>query len=243
MFELAKKGTLFLDEIGDISFSLQAKMLRVLQEHEIMRVGGIKSIAVDARIIAATNKDLSDMVRQGSFREDLYYRLNVVSIEIPPLRERKEDIPLLTLHFLEKINRKYSFSKRISPEVIDGFLMYPWPGNIRELENVTERMLVMTEEDEIQINHVPSYIRNAVVPADDQPLLLDHMPLKKAMERMERQVIELALKKHGSTRKVARALKVNQSTIVRKIKKYQLSALCDDLDELTNPFEDMAVRI
>ncbi|MFZ2445747.1 MAG: sigma 54-interacting transcriptional regulator [Syntrophobacteraceae bacterium] len=243
MFELAKDGTLFLDEIGDISFKLQAKLLRVLQDQQIRRVGGIKPIQVDARIITATNKNLQAMVLEGSFRDDLYYRLNVVSIDIPPLRERKEDIPLLVLQFIDRMNKKYSFRKRISAEVIDGFLMYPWPGNIRELENVTERMLVMTEENEIKINHVPVNVRDHIVPIEkERSGQLVQMPLRRALERMERQLIEQTLQKYGTTRKAAQALKVNQSTIVRKIRKYKLSALCRDL-ETASPFEDPTFRI
>ncbi len=243
MFEMAQEGTLFLDEIGDLSFNLQAKLLRALQDHEIMRVGGLKPIPIDVRIVAATNKDLEKMVEQGVFRNDLYYRLNVVTIKVPPLRDRKEDIPLLTLRFVEKINVKYSFDKRISPDVIDGFLMYPWPGNIRELENITERMLVMTEEKEISIRHVPACIRNHIILSGERPVSLGLMHLKEAVERTERQLIEQALKKHGSTRKVARALAINQSTVVRKIRRYGLSSLCREETEAINPFEDMRFRI
>ncbi len=243
MFEMAKKGTLFLDEIGDISFSIQAKLLRALQDHEIIRVGGLKPISVDARIIAATNKNLKEMVKAGSFREDLYYRLNVVSIEIPPLRKRKEDIPLLVQHFVEKINRKYQFAKRVVPEIIDNFMLYSWPGNIRELENVIERMLVMTEEELINVMHLPVYIRKQVHPGSDNVVLYDNIPFKRAIERTERQLLEQAVKKHGSTRKVAKALRINQSTVVRKIKKYGLGSLCQDLDEPENPFEDLKFRI
>ncbi|MHC1724584.1 MAG: sigma-54 interaction domain-containing protein [Syntrophobacteraceae bacterium] len=239
MFEMAKKGTLFLDEIGDISFNLQAKLLRALQEHEIMRVGGLKPISVDARIIAATNKNLKEMVKDESFRDDLYYRLNVVSIEIPPLRDRKEDIPLLVLHFVEKLNSKYHFTKRISSEVIDDFMLYRWPGNIRELENVIERMMVMTEEEQIKTMHLPVYIRSQVHSSTEEVILPENIPFKSAVERAERQLLEQALKKHGSTRKVARALLINQSTVVRKIKKYGLSSLCQDLDDSSNLFEDM----
>ena len=242
MFEMAKKGTLFLDEIGDISFNLQAKLLRALQEHEIMRVGGLKPIPVDARIIAATNKNLKEMVRAETFRDDLYYRLNVVSIETPPLRERKEDIPLLVLHFVEKINSKYHFTKRISSEVIDSLMLYRWPGNIRELENVIERMLVMTEEEQIKPMHLPVYIRNQVRSNNENVILPENIPFKRAIERAERQILEQALKKHGSTRKAARALQIDQSTVVRKIKKYGLSSLCLDADDSScNLFEDIRI--
>jgi PAS domain S-box-containing protein len=243
MFEMAKKGTLFLDEIGDISFNLQAKLLRALQDHEIMRVGGLKPIPVDARIVAATNKNLEEMVKAGSFREDLYYRLNVVSIEIPPLRERKEDIPLLVLHLLEKINKKYQLNKRVNSEVIDNFMTYSWPGNIRELENVIERVLVMTEKDEIQARHLPAGLRDQLFSGGEKVVLNENISFKRAIEQAERQLLEQALKKHGSTRKVAKALKINQSTVVRKIKKFNLSALCHDLDEPASPYEDLKFRL
>lgn len=235
LFEMAQEGTLFLDEIGDISLNLQAKLLRALQDHEIMRVGGLKPVQIDVRIITATNKDLDEMVKRGSFRDDLFYRLNVVSIKIPPLRERKEDIPLLAMHFVEKINAKYAFNKRLSPEIIDGFLMYPWPGNIRELENVTEQMLVMTEEDEIRIVHVPLCIRNFIHPVHEGRRRLDRMPLRRAVEHAERQVIEQALRKYRSTRNVAKALAVNQSTVVRKIQKYGLSSLFQETRDIADP--------
>jgi PAS domain S-box-containing protein len=242
MFELAEKGTLFLDEVGDISLNLQVKLLRVLQDHTVMRVGGLKPIPVDARIIAATNKNLRDLVAGGSFREDLFYRLNVVSIEIPPLRGRKEDIPLLALHFLEKISKRYEFNKRFSPGIIDAFLAYSWPGNIRELENVIERMLVMTEEEEIGSRHLPVYIRNHLLPDDAKVVLSENVPFHKAIEQAEKQLLEQALKKYGSTRKIASALKVNQSTIVRKMQKYKI-AINQVPEENGICFEDLLMRI
>ena len=243
MFELAEKGTLFLDEVGDVSLNLQVKLLRVLQDHEIIRVGGLKPIAVDARIVAATNKHLRDLVASGSFREDLFYRLNVVSIEIPPLRRRREDIPLLALHFLEKISKRYQFSRRFSPCIIDAFLAYSWPGNIRELENVIERMLVMTEEEEIGPDHLPTYIRNYLTPGEERMVFSENMPFQKAIEQAERQLLEQALKKYGSTRKIASALKVNQSTVVRKMKKYKIIATSQDSDANGTYFEDLRMRI
>ena len=243
MFEMAEKGTLFLDEIGDISIRLQAKLLRAIQDHQIIRIGGLKPIAIDARIMAATNRDLDKMVQAGSFREDLYYRLNVVAIEIPPLRERKEDIPLLVLHFLKKINGKYRFQKRIASEVVDGFMMHQWPGNIRELENVIERMLVMTEEEEITAKHLPLNLQSHVYPHGKPPDVHENLPFKKVMERTEKHLLEKAIRTHGSTRKVARALKINQSTVVRKLKKYNLSSLCREHDEPESPFEDLKFRL
>jgi len=242
MFELAEKGTLFLDEVGDISMNLQVKLLRVLQDHELVRVGGLKPIPVDARIVAATNRNLRDLVAAGSFREDLFYRLNVVSIEIPPLRGRKEDIPLLALHFLEKISKRYEFNKRFSPGIIDAFLAYSWPGNIRELENVIERMLVMTEEEEIGSRHLPIYIRDHLIPDEGKMVLSENVPFHKAIEQAEKQLLEQALKKYGSTRKIASALKVNQSTIVRKMKKYKI-ATGQDTDGNGNCFEALVMRI
>ena len=222
MFELAERGTLFLDEVGELSLNLQVKLLRVLQHHEVSRVGGLKPVPVDARIIAATNKDLMEMVKLERFRDDLYYRLNVVTIDVPPLRERKEDIPLLTVHFLDNINKKYNFNKIFSSEVIDRFLEYSWPGNIRELENAIERMVVMTNEKEIQSQHLPLTIRNNVH-SEVNVVLSEPVSLKCAVEQLEEQLIKQALKKYGSTRKAARALKVDQSTIVRKTQKYNLT--------------------
>ena len=221
MFEMANRGTLFLDEIGDISFNLQGKLLRALQDQLIMRVGGVKPISVNVRIIAATNKNLQSMMTAGSFRDDLYYRLNVVSIEIPPLRERLEDIPLLSLFFLDRINKKYHYNKCISPDVIEHLLTYYWPGNIRELENVIERMMVMTEDAEIQTKHLPFNIKNQAFSED----LGEGINLKQSIESTERQLFERALTKYKSTREIAKALNIDQSTVVRKMKKHKLLCL------------------
>ncbi|MEA4838389.1 MAG: sigma 54-interacting transcriptional regulator, partial [Rhodospirillaceae bacterium] len=159
MFELAQGGTLFLDEIGDMPPFLQVKLLRALQEKEIMRLGGTKSISVDVRIIAATHRDLTEMLKKGGFREDLYYRLMVVPIHLPPLRERKEDLPALVAFFLDKYNRKMRLNKKIGSEAMDVMLRYSWPGNIRELENVIERMIVTSESDLITVGHLPEDMR------------------------------------------------------------------------------------
>lgn len=232
MFELAERGTLFLDEVGELSLNLQVKLLRVLQHHEVSRVGGLKPIPVDARIIAATNKDLMEMVKMERFRDDLYYRLNVVSIDVPPLRERKEDIPLLSVYFLDKINKKYNFNKYFFSEVIDRFLEYSWPGNIRELENVIERMVVMTDDKEITTQHLPLTIRNnahSVV----NVIFPEQTSLKSAVDELEKQMIKQALKKYGSTRKAARVLGVDQSTIVRKSQKYNI-AISEDFHKIYN---------
>jgi DNA-binding NtrC family response regulator len=155
-FELAHGGTLFLDEAGDIPMAMQAKLLRVLQERHFERVGGNQTVEVDVRVIAATNRDLRRMVREGRFREDLYYRLNVVKIEIPPLRERREDIPLLARHFCEKYARPGEPPKQISPEAMERLLTHRWPGNIRELENAVERACVTCRGPAIDVEHLPS---------------------------------------------------------------------------------------
>ncbi|HET6460073.1 MAG TPA: sigma 54-interacting transcriptional regulator [Syntrophales bacterium] len=225
MFELAHEGTLFLDEIGDIPYSLQGKLLRALQDREIMRIGGLKPTYVDVRIVAATNKNLEEMVKKGTFRDDLYYRLNVVSIDIPPLRERKEDIPIFVLHFLDKMNKKHQYNKRIAPEVVDVLMLYPWPGNVRELENVVERMIIMTEGDEITIKHLPIQIKSQITP--EAINVTGDNSFKTTIEQTEMQLLMQALQNHKSTRAIAKAMKINQSTVVRKLKKYNLSSPAD----------------
>ena len=222
MFELANEGTLFLDEVGDIPYSLQGKLLRALQDHEIMRIGSVKPTPVDVRIVAATNKNLEEMVKKGTFRDDLYYRLNVVSIDIPPLRERKEDIPMFVLHFLAKMNKKHQYNKRISPEVIDVLMLYSWPGNVRELENVVERMTIMTEDDEITMKHLPIQIKSRIA-HEAISSVIGGSSFKTTIEQTEKQLFKQALLNHKSTREIAKTMKINQSTVVRKLKKYNLS--------------------
>lgn len=222
MFELAENGTLFLDEIGDISLNLQVKLLRVLQEREMFRVGGTKPIPINIRILAATNKNLAEMVKIGTFREDLYYRLSVVLIEIPPLRERKDDLPMLVLKMLEKNNNKYKLNKCLCSNVIDKLLNYTWPGNIRELENVIERMVVMTKGENILVEHLPEYIRNHLVQNEGNIVVSKLMPLKNAVEQLEKKLIEWSLKEFKTTEKAADVLEIDQSTVVRKIQKYNL---------------------
>jgi len=161
-FELAHKGTIFLDEVGSISERLQVKLLRVLQEREFERVGGTKTIRVDARVVAATNVDLEEQIAKGAFREDLYYRLNVIPIAIPPLRARREDVPLLVQHFLEKFNREYKKDvSKMSREVLDAMIEYPWPGNVRELESCIERAIVLCQDDSISMGLLPVSVRSA----------------------------------------------------------------------------------
>ncbi|CAB1243463.1 sigma-54 interaction domain-containing protein [Clostridium sp. MT-14] len=226
LFEIADKGTLFLDEIGEIPFILQVKLLRVLQEKEFIRVGGIKPRKVDVRIIAATNRDLKKLVEDGKFRQDLYYRLNVIPITIPPLRDRVEDISVLAYHFLDVYNKKYGYSKQLTNEVIEVFMKYRWPGNVRELENVIERTVIISEDNQIRCSDLPGELTttNEDSNLSDEIHISKLMPLRKASALVEYQLIKRAIDENGSTYKAAKVLDVDQSTIVRKIKKYESAA-------------------
>lgn len=210
MFELANKGTLFLDEIGEMPLELQPKLLHALQDHQIMRVGGTNPIKLDVRIIAATNRDLAKMVAENRFRKDLFYRINIIPLYVPPLRERREDIIPLAFHFLRQFNQKYNLTKRFSADFIKGLLAYDWPGNVRELENLIERMVVMTPGEQIELEHLDSGMQKNEKPKS----------LKKAVEHFEKELILQALKEYGSTHKAARALGITQPTVVRKAHKY-----------------------
>src|SRR5574340_566597 len=194
-FELSDKGTIFLDEIGDLPIPLQPKILRVLQEKEFERVGGEKTIKVDVRLIAATSRNLEDLVSEGKFREDLYYRLNVVPVYLPPLRARKEDILLLTEHFLKKYNKENNKSIRISPEALNLFSEYEWPGNVRELENTVERLVVMSKGEVILRSDLPLNIREQSVKTKYASHITDNLP--SAVEVIEKDKILDALKKTG----------------------------------------------
>ena len=220
IFEAAKGGTIFLDEIGEMPLAAQAKLLRVLQSKEVNRVGSSTVLQVDVRIIAATNRDLKKMVDAGQFRKDLFFRLNVVPVVIPPLRERKEAIPTLVYHFLEKFNQQYGFSKQLSPRAHALMYDHSWPGNVRELINTIERIVVTTGGDIISVEDLPEHMRTGH--AQSKTSVVDGS-LRSTMEKVEKQIIEDALKTHGSTHKTAQALGVNQSTIVRKKQRYGLS--------------------
>ena len=219
LFQLAQQGTIFLDEIGELPLNLQVKILHAIQDKEIKAVGGLKSISVDVRIIAATNRDLMNMVKEKKFREDLFYRLNVVPIHIQPLRERTEDIIPLTKYFLEKYNKKFNVEKRIDPNTMAALIKYSWPGNVRELENIIERLVIITCDDTILPQNLPNYILDKIDNSLDIAIP-SVMSLKDATEEVERQIILNAAKKYKTTREVARALKVSQPTIVRKMSKY-----------------------
>lgn len=217
LFELAHGGTLLLDEIGDMPLFLQAKILRALQEKEIMRVGGINPISVDVRIIAATHRNLAKMVDNGSFRGDLFYRLMVVPIYLTPLRERKEDIPILIWHFIEKYNKKFNYNKSISGQAVDILTDYDWKGNVRELENVIERIVVTSNESLIEVEHLPEYIRSHRKFISDKDA-----KLKTALEQTELYLLSEAYKKLRSWDKVAEQLGITRPTAYRKAAKHGL---------------------
>ncbi|MDI6711361.1 MAG: sigma-54 dependent transcriptional regulator [Thermoanaerobacterales bacterium] len=222
-FEIAHGGTILLDEVSEISPVVQAKLLRVLQEREFERVGGTKSIRVDVRLLAATNKDLEELVREGLFREDLYFRLNVVSIRVPPLRERKEDIPLLVDHYLKTLER--SSGKTItgfSPEAMSLLTGYDWPGNVRELKNVCERVMVMATGPVIMPEDLPYNLR----PEGRETTAggrWNNKTLKEIVADVERTVILRALREHNGNRsRAAEALGINRRSLYAKLKEYGL---------------------
>jgi len=223
--ELAEGGTLFLDEIGEIPLNLQVKLLRFLQSKEIIRVGGSSYHNIDVRIVTATNRDLLDMVSKKQFREDLYYRLNVVPVHTPPLRERKEDIPTLVAHFMGLYNRKYHMERKIAPEVIDIFMQYEWPGNIRELENLIERLVVISPGDIIRREDLPAHLIDTVGVNSSYILVSGILPLKEAVESVEKQLLEKVYNKSLTTRQMAKELEVDASTIVRKAAKYNITSV------------------
>ncbi len=220
-FRAADTGTIFLDEIGEMPTSMQAKLLRAIQEREIQRVGGDRPITVDVRIIAATNRDLPSMVRQGAFRKDLYYRINVVPIFIPPLRERKEDIVFLTQAFLDMFNKRHATDKKLHPQARRVFLEYPWPGNVRELENIIERLVVTVPGAVIHESDLSGLFSPAG--EEEQPSLpAQGKTLKEIMDAHERMVLRRCLREYGTTRAVAAALGINQSSVVRKMQRLKV---------------------
>ena len=221
-FELANKGTLFLDEIGEIPLTTQSKLLRFFEDHEIIRVGGTKPKQIDVRVMAATNKNIKEMVSSKGFREDLYYRLNVVPIYVPPLKERRDDILPLIFHFAEKISSAYQKKKVFSPEAIESLCRYDFPGNVRELANIIERVVVLAEKDQIEVSDLPSSITGHMGKDIHYRVFGEDIPLKEALEKYEGFIIEKTIKKYCSQREAANALKVDQATISRKIKKYSL---------------------
>ena len=215
-FELAHMGTLFLDEVGELPLEMQVKLLRVLQEGEIIRIGGSKPISVDVRIIAATNRDLWEMTEEGTFRQDLYYRLNVINIEVPPLRQRRDDIIPLVMHMLERFNQKYGKHKEIPIELGKVLRELPWRGNVRELENLIENLVVLCPEEVLTPEHLPVRYQRGQDPAS-QVEIRGILPMKDMVRRAERQLIANAQAQYSSMQEVAKALGVDVSTISRKL--------------------------
>jgi len=224
-FEIANGGTLFLDEIGDLSLSTQIKLLRVLQEKQFERIGGIKTYTVDLRIIAATHKDLEKAIREGSFREDLYYRLNVVPIFIPPLRERKEDVPLLVEHFLKLFNRENGKNVRFSSDVTEILQDYSWPGNIRELENFIERVVVMAKKEVVSSTDLPGLLPSlSLSPQDPEKLRGDGFSLPDTIEALEKKHIQEVMRECGGIQsRATKLLGITPRQLGYRIRKYQLS--------------------
>lgn len=222
-FELANKGTLFLDEIGDMPFDMQAKILRVLQDKVVYRIGGNSGRELDIRIIAATNKNLEEMVRRGEFREDLYYRLNVVPIELPALRDRQEDIEGLVYSFIEEFSQENKYEDiSITDEALDYLTSYSWKGNIRELKNVVERILILSDGHIIDTEYIPRDIINSKRLEDKSNLNLDGLMLNEAVEKFERDMILDALEKENNNKaKAAKRLGINRSTLYYKMGVYE----------------------
>ncbi|MFZ5969652.1 MAG: sigma-54 interaction domain-containing protein [Bacillota bacterium] len=227
-FEQANGGTIFLDEIGDMPVEMQVKLLRVLQEKEFERVGGEETIKCDVRVVAATNRNLEELIEQGAFREDLYYRLNVIPIHLPSLRERKEDIPLLIRYFIEKKNEKLGTEvKGVAPEVETCFCKYDWPGNVRELENLMERLIALTDGEEINLQDIPSYISNLYefhyhTASEGTLINLNGSGEIATLEEYEREIIKYAIERFGSFNAAGKALGVTHKTIAFKARKYNI---------------------
>ncbi len=220
-FELAHGGTIFLDEIGDMSHPMQVKLLRVLQEKEVLRIGGKSPIKLDVRVICATNKDLAKMVEEGTFREDLYYRLNVLTLEIPPLRKRKEDIKLLIEKFLGEFYKETGLYRKVPENVINKLKEYDWPGNVRELRNVVERMAVSSEGVNITIDDIPRYILKKSLASNYKT---QELGLKSIVESVEKDVIIQMLKEaKGNKSKAAKKLNIPRATLYRKMEDYGIT--------------------
>ncbi|MDO4472948.1 MAG: sigma 54-interacting transcriptional regulator [Bacillota bacterium] len=219
LFKAAQDGTIFLDEISELPLNLQVKLLQVIQERQITPVGGTRPIPVDVRIISATNRNLEELVKEGRFREDLYYRLNVVPINVPSLRERPADIiPLIQMN-IARCNRELGETKSMSPDALSILLKYPWPGNIRELQNIIERLVITTSHNVITEDDIFIFIKEA---AEDNQINYADTSLAAALERAEKEILSRALENYKSTRAIARVLKVSQPTVVRKLNKYGL---------------------
>lgn len=230
LFELADGGTILLDELGELDLTVQPKLLRVIQEMEVMPVGSEESRKIDVRVLAATNLDLEEEVKEGRFREDLYFRLNVVPINLPPLRKRQGDIVEIAIYFLEKLNRKYKKDIKLTEEVKNILNNYSWPGNVRELENLIEYLFIVNPKDEITVEQLPSWILTEHVMEEYEYDKHNKLPrLNYMLDMYEKNIIEIALRKHDSIKATAETLDIHTSTLFRKINKLNI-----DTDFLKN---------
>lgn len=220
LFEMAEGGTIFLDEIGDLPLTSQGKLLNVLDDQYIRKLGGISNIRVNVRVIAATNRDLKLKVENGSFRLDLYHRLNVVPVYVPPLRDRREDIPILVSFYLNKLNTRYNRAKFFSPASLECCRAYSWPGNVRELINVVENMIIVNERECVETFDLPPQVRT-----NAQKLTLDkgNRPLKEIIANLERDLLRQAVQEHKSSRQIASRLGISHTAVLKKMKRYGLA--------------------
>jgi len=218
-FKRADQGILFLDEIGEMPLHLQVKLLRVLQEQEVIPIGSTIPTKINVQIIAATNKCLEKMVEAGTFREDLFYRLNVIPLQVPPLRERMEDVPLLAFHFLQELNEKYNKNYHLTPDALNLLEFYSWPGNVRELQNMIERLVVSADDSVIDAEFVSKFLNPGYDFKKSKPVITRVLPLQEALHSVEEQLILLAMKQYKTTTKAAKALGISQSSVSRKYQK------------------------
>ncbi|MGH1141906.1 sigma 54-interacting transcriptional regulator [Bacillus pseudomycoides] len=218
-FKRADQGILFLDEIGEMPLHLQVKLLRVLQEQEVIPIGSTIPTKINVQIISATNKRLEKMVEAGTFREDLFYRLNVIPLQVPPLRERMEDVPLLAFHFLQELNEKYNKNYHLTPDALNLLEFYSWPGNVRELQNMIERLVVSADDSVIDAEFVSKFLNPGYDFKKSKPVITRVLPLQEALHSVEEQLILLAMKQYKTTTKAAKALGISQSSVSRKYQK------------------------
>ncbi|MGG1789045.1 sigma 54-interacting transcriptional regulator [Bacillus mycoides] len=218
-FKRADQGVLFLDEIGEMPLHLQVKLLRVLQEQEVIPIGSTTPMKINVQIIAATNKSLEKMVESGTFREDLFYRLNVIPLRVPSLRERMEDVPVLAFHFLQQLNEKYNKNYHLTPDALNLLEFYSWPGNVRELQNMIERLVVSADDPVIEAEFVSKFLTTGYDFKKSKPVITRVLPLQEALHSVEEQLILLAMKQYKTTTKAAKALGISQSSVSRKYQK------------------------
>ncbi len=218
LLEVADKGTIFLDEIGDMSIRLQSKLLRVIEEKEMRRLGSTKTITLDVRVIAATNENINKIIENKKFRQDLYFRINTISIHIPLLRERKEDIIPLIQYFTNRLNSRYNMKKRFSSSAVQALISYPFPGNVRELSNIVEQAFQVSSKNIIEVEDLPFHVRN-ILQVQEFVIESENHSYREIVNLVEYRILKNAIEKYGSTHKAAKNLKISQSTIVRKLKK------------------------